>query len=376
MGKKNRHSKDRLYMSAAETAAQGGRQSGAGASRDRTLPFECCALSLSPFETPCCGVEGVIFDLVNIVPYLQKHKKNPISGEVMASKDLIRLNMSKNADGAWMCPVTCKSFNDSSHVVAIRTTGNVFAYEAVQELNIKNKNFEDLLTGEKFTKADIITLQDPHNATHCAKRDISNFVHLQQVREDAAAARNAEGHVRHNPTSESVFKEIERKRAADEAAGIKRKTLEEMMTGGFSDEGANDDVEALLALRASTQEVSPGQVNTDGRAGSSLTSSSAGVHTSSAVRLARPEELRVARYAKMKTLGKKGYVQLQTNFGNLNIELHCDMAPRTCWNFITLCARGYYDNTIFHRLIRGFMLQGKHTRATSFAYLTSHAFTS
>jgi peptidyl-prolyl cis-trans isomerase-like protein 2 len=60
----------------------------------------------------------------------------------------------------------------------------------------------------------------------------------------------------------------------------------------------------------------------------------------------------------MKKLGKKAYVQLQTSAGNLNIELHCDIAPQTCWNFITLCSRGYYDKTKFHRLVPNFILQG------------------
>lgn len=51
-------------------------------------------------------------------------------------------------------------------------------------------------------------------------------------------------------------------------------------------------------------------------------------------------------------------MQLQTSVGNLNVELHCDMAMRTSWNFLTLCKRGYYNNTKFHRLIPGFMVQG------------------
>lgn len=49
---------------------------------------------------------------------------------------------------------------------------------------------------------------------------------------------------------------------------------------------------------------------------------------------------------------KKGYVQLHTTHGDLNIELHCDITPRTCENFITLCERGYYDGVAFHRNIR------------------------
>lgn len=49
---------------------------------------------------------------------------------------------------------------------------------------------------------------------------------------------------------------------------------------------------------------------------------------------------------------KKGYVRLQTTHGDLNIELHCDITPRTCENFITLCERGYYNGLAFHRNIR------------------------
>lgn len=49
---------------------------------------------------------------------------------------------------------------------------------------------------------------------------------------------------------------------------------------------------------------------------------------------------------------KKGYVQFQTTHGDLNIELHCDIAPRACENFITLCERGYYNGVAFHRSIR------------------------
>jgi len=55
---------------------------------------------------------------------------------------------------------------------------------------------------------------------------------------------------------------------------------------------------------------------------------------------------------------KKGYVQLHTTHGDLNIELHCDITPRTCENFITLCERGSYNGVAFHRNIRNFMIQG------------------
>lgn len=43
---------------------------------------------------------------------------------------------------------------------------------------------------------------------------------------------------------------------------------------------------------------------------------------------------------------KKGYVRLETSHGNLNLELHCDLTPRACENFITHCEAGYYNSTM------------------------------
>lgn len=44
--------------------------------------------------------------------------------------------------------------------------------------------------------------------------------------------------------------------------------------------------------------------------------------------------------------------------GSLTLELYTEHAPKTCNNFATLARRGYYNNTIFHRVIPNFMLQG------------------
>lgn len=47
-----------------------------------------------------------------------------------------------------------------------------------------------------------------------------------------------------------------------------------------------------------------------------------------------------------------------TNLGSFQIELFEDRAPKTTKNFIDLVEKGYYDGTVFHRVIKGFMLQG------------------
>ena len=50
--------------------------------------------------------------------------------------------------------------------------------------------------------------------------------------------------------------------------------------------------------------------------------------------------------------------KLHTNFGNLRLELFCSSVPKTTYNFLALCASGRYNQTLFHRSIRGFMIQG------------------
>ncbi len=51
-------------------------------------------------------------------------------------------------------------------------------------------------------------------------------------------------------------------------------------------------------------------------------------------------------------------VVLETNQGIIEIKLMPDIAPKTCENFLGLIERGYYDGLIFHRVIKGFMIQG------------------
>lgn len=51
-------------------------------------------------------------------------------------------------------------------------------------------------------------------------------------------------------------------------------------------------------------------------------------------------------------------VVLHTNFGPIKIELYPDKAPQTVENFLNYAKSGHYDGTIFHRVIKGFVVQG------------------
>ena len=183
--------------------------------------------------------------------------------------------------------------------MAIKATGNVYSFEAVNELNLKIKSFKDLLSDEPFKKSDIITLQNPDDPAHAALRDISNFKHLQTMRDEAAASRSSSGessHVRHNPTSDRVMqtlkKQLKEKKVADDAAAkvAKENKMNE----------ADTDVKNILVLSPTCDDVTPGSVITDQRAGGSLTSSSVDVHTKNATRLPTADEIRSARWRHMR----------------------------------------------------------------------------
>lgn len=51
-------------------------------------------------------------------------------------------------------------------------------------------------------------------------------------------------------------------------------------------------------------------------------------------------------------------VKLHTNFGVITLELDAEKAPKTVANFLQYVNSGFYNNTVFHRVIDGFMVQG------------------
>jgi len=111
----------------------GGRRAAAGHNNQnaefRRLPFDHCSLSLQPFENPYCDQHGNIFDLMTLLPFLKRFKINPITGEKLDAKQLTKLNFTKNADEQYHCPVLYKVFNQNTHIVAVKTTGNIFSYD-------------------------------------------------------------------------------------------------------------------------------------------------------------------------------------------------------------------------------------------------------
>lgn len=63
---------------------------------------------------------------------------------------------------------------------------------------------------------------------------------------------------------------------------------------------------------------------------------------------------------------KMTVVEISTTLGTFSVELYDKHAPKTCENFVQLAQNGYYNNTIFHRIIDNFMIQGGDPTGTGY----------
>ena len=298
---KNRHSKDKLYVTVTEHRREKGcKASGSSKTKFAKLPFYCCSLSLAPFTNPVCTSDGMIFDLLHILPYIKKYKKNPVTGTQLSSKDLIKLNFFKNSEEQYHCPVTYKVFTETSKIVAVKPTGNVYSFEAVNQLCIKLQVYKDLLSGEEFSPGDLITLQDPS-----APKNVMSFQHMKK-----------------QPKSTQQVEEEQ------EETKLKHST------------------------------------HTSGLTAASFTSTSIDPKPKNELRQLSEHEIKKKYYNIVSQNNDEGLAKLTTSHGVLKFKLFCAECPMACENFLELCEENYYEGTVFHRSIPGFILQGGDPSAT------------
>lgn len=285
-----------------------------------------------PFEIPYCDLDGNVFELSAIIDFLKTFKVNPITGKPCDAKSLIKLNFHRDSEGNYHCPSLFKPFTKNSHIVAIAPTGNVFSYEAVEQLNIKSKNWKDLVDDTPFTRKDIITIQDPNLLE---KFNISTFHHIRkklrvETEDEILERKGQHGRLKTvSAETKDILNELER---------------DFKSTEDTSEQASGSSNQAKL------DKFNSAHYSTGAVAASFTSTAMAPVYNHEAALL----DDHVVRYERVK---KKGYVRLNTNLGPLNIELYCDVVPKTCENFMRHCQNGYYDGTIFHRSIKNFMVK-------------------
>jgi peptidyl-prolyl cis-trans isomerase-like protein 2 len=255
-------------------------------------------------------------------------------------------------------PVTYKVFTDNTHIVAIRhgTYANVFAWETVERMNIKAKMWNDLVDDQPFTRADIITLQDPQNA---ASRNLDQFKYLQdgqeaQLTKEQEAERSA-GDINSKALGSMGDKVLKAKAAVERARKAREAGADVNRTSQALSKASAGSAAAARKPTAHDKALAPNSAAyTTGRAAASFTSTGLTPETSGERALLTDEEYML----KPKRIKTKGYARMETNLGDLTIELHPDTAPRAVWNFVKLAQKGYYKDVAFHRNIPNFMIQG------------------
>ena len=316
-----------------------------------------------------CTPDGTIFDVEVIGAWLDKHPdQNPVNGEPLDKRDLIKLHFARNSEsdslgaglsdgkGDLVDPVTYKVFTDNTHIVAVRhgDYANVFAWDTVERMNIKAKMWQDLVDDQPFTRADIITLQDPQNA---ASRNLDQFKYLKdggeaQTTKEQDEERNA-GNINSGALGNIGDKVIRAKAAVEKT----RKTREPGRDANRSSTALSKPAVVVASRQPAKQANKPlanSATYTTGRAAASFTSTGLTPETSGE-RAILTDEQYMLKPRRVKT---KGYARMETNLGDLVIELQAETAPKAVWNFIKLAQTGYYKGVAFHRNIPGFMIQG------------------
>ncbi|XP_068144832.1 RING-type E3 ubiquitin-protein ligase PPIL2 [Drosophila tropicalis] len=332
MGKRQ-HQKDKMYLTYTEWGELYGGKKVESLENDhvkfKRLPYEHCSITLAPYEVPYCDLQGNVFEHEAVLKFLKTFKVNPITGQKMDSKSLIKLNFHKNANDEYHCPALFKPFTKNSHIVAVAPTGNVYCWEAIDQLNIKTKNWKDLIDDTPFQRKDIITIQDPQKLE---KFDISTF-----------------HHIRKNLRVLTEEEELERKDPS--STRIKTMNLETKETLAQLKKDYQPSEEKASTSRPVADKFNAAHYST-GEVAASFTSTAMMPVLQSEAAIVDDD---LVKYDRVK---KKGYVRLTTNLGPLNLELYCDQTPRACDNFIKHCADGYYNGVHFHRSIRNFIVQG------------------
>ncbi len=274
-----------------------------------------------------------------------KHDTSPVDGKPLKQADLIKLHFAKNNADEYVDPVTYKVLTDNTHIVAIRhgDSANAFAWDTVERLNIKAKMWKDLVTDEDFSRKDIITLQDPQNLE---SRNLSEFKYLKEgedagiPKEEASINISAMG----NAASLKIMKakEAVAKARAERTSGITSITKAESRP--------TNQIAPVPKPRSTPYNATH---HTTGQAAASLTSTGLTPHTSASLAVMTDEEYLL----KPKRVKQKGYVRLTTSLGDLTLELYPEHAPKAVWNFVRLAQKGYYDDVLFHRSVRNFMIQ-------------------
>ena len=348
---------DKLYLKTSEWSALGGPKAASRPPPPASLPYSVCALTSQPWTSPLLAPSGDIGELTTLLPFVKRHGVSPFDGKPCSLGDLIPLVfVASPGGGGHLDPCSGKPFTRHSRLVAIRTSGNVFDAEVVEALNLRPKNYVDLVSDSPFTRADVVVVADPGNPTWVASHNPGTFyfrVSGVPLKPEGGAdpdgllrAGPGGGLIRLNEATRRVMAEVD---AAAAAAG----------------RGGGGPGISPPPPSGAGEHVTTTGVRTTGAFSGSLTSTGLSIATRNVAAPRTASDVNAARWAAAAASGvtRPGYARIHVGLdgavlGVLNIELCVAHAPRTVDNWIRLAVAGAYDGLAWHRSVKNFMVQG------------------
>jgi hypothetical protein len=172
-----------------------------------------------------------------------------------------------------------------------------------------------------FKRKDVVTIQDPHNLEQRNFETFHHIKHKQGLDKDAVTET-----INQSSATQRVMQELQSKQ--EPAAVVPTPTR------AITKTPANAVVSSYST----------------GKMAASLTSTVMDPVTSM-------ERIYVDQNLPMyNAIKKNAQIQLTTNYGGMTFELYAKLVPKTCHNYVLLCKSGYYNGTIFHRNVKGFVV--------------------
>ena len=254
-----------------------------------------------------------------------------------------------------------KDFTDSTKIVAIRTSGNVYSAKVVDELNRKQKNWTDLITGEKFRAKDIIVLQDP---LQIKMRLINEF----KWKQDGVGLIEAD-----KEDEDEGLRSIEMtglgKRALEQAEGREIDEVNKRLNSHYEAKSTKKwkkkedlDLDELLTVQDFLEERKHFKDwrhsrQSTGKVAASVTSSLISVQTRDEMRCLTDAEMLHEIWYLVKSNHIKSYISITTNLGTLNCVLFSNQAARTCFSFLNLCNEKKFEKLKFGKIVENTIIQ-------------------
>ena len=339
---------DRAYITPREWAEDfGGHKAradlpaGAG-----VLPYDQCGLTFRAFEPAgpgtvfagaVAGPTGVLYDVRALAAYMRTHGgADPATGARLRRTDLVPARLHVDAVGRFHCPALYREFTPATKIALVRPSGNVYCWDALEQLNLRAHNMVDLLTGQPFARSDILVLQDP---AHPENRRISSFFHVQQAQSGASSSGSGGGGGSKSSGGGSASDSSNHSGATDKntvnLSLTAEKTLKQLAER-LPAATATSETDSKQQQQQQRKEKEPIPQRLDAAA-PGLTS------TAFSAAVLRERDLAHDLQA-VKRTRHRGYVTLETSCGPLRVEVRCDVAgaARAAEHFLAMCARGVY----------------------------------